>query len=139
MKTKIISILKKELLIIELPEDVNLFDDLTFLNSEIEGYTLLGKPDEIREEDLDGIVSDFDAFQNTGEGTGYYDYRKSFFSVLESEIYWNVNPIPTPEIQGGYDDCGNFHGGWDDSWISAFEEAQEKTFDRTRTLIFVEN
>ena len=111
-------------------------------------YELLGKPDEIKEEDAKELVETlWNGFRNYSEGGSVGNYQRlvyktaleSFLSALKKEIFWNVNPIPTPEIQGGYDDCGNFHGGWDDSWISAFEEAQEKTFDRNRSIIFVKN
>lgn len=148
MNSKIITGLKKEILVIELPKfcDYILTESMIFVmdteksvTHRLKGsYTLLEKPDKITEEDLDGLVSDFDAFQNTGEGTGFYDYKKGFFDIVEKEIYWNVNPISK---QLGF--IGNVSEI--DKQIALqkqkrrFDEAQEKTFDRNRTLIFVKN
>ena len=131
MRTKIITSLKKELLLVELPENKNTFDDLTFLNSEIDGYTLLGKLDEIKEIDLVDLVhqsihSDLFAHYVEDIPVNTYCYKialESFNSALESEIYWEnplANEIHAPDIE---------------EW----QEAQEKTFDKNRTLIFVKN
>ena len=144
MKSKIITGLKKEVLVIELPENGywETYKDGTeirdFLTDEkfVTHYTLLGKPDEIKDEDLDGILSDFDSFQNTGEGTGFYDYRKGFFDIVEKEIHW-VNPWGDrmPIFVEASPSAFKFVEKEKERW----KEAQEKTFDKNRTLIFVKN
>lgn len=101
MKTKIITGLKKEVLIVELSDNGNTFDDLTLLNSETEGYILLGKPDGIKEEDLKDLVEmslHTNLFAHYVSGINppnTYCYKtalKSFLSAIEKEIYW-VNPL----------------------------------------------
>ena len=145
MKTTIISTLKNELLLVELPENgyyeeyrdgIEVRDFLTDEVLTLANYTLLGSPDEIKEEDLDGIVSDFDAFQNTGEGIGFYDYKKGFFDIVEKEIYW-VNPWGDrmPIFIEASPSAFKFVEKEKERW----KEAQEKTFERNRTLIFVKN
>ena len=159
MKTKLISTLKKELLIIELPEETYyevfkhgiLFKD--HLESErefIEGtYTLLGSPDEIKEDDAKELV-------NLHESGYYKDYingnnfftlpSKSFISALVSEIYWDVNPMgEKPKFEYDFPEDGPsdsmYESAVDDFDLSSIKwnEAQQKTFDRNRTLIFVKN
>ena len=140
MKSKIITSLKKELLIIQWQNDYEIIGQVLFGNSEqkgvlknlvnLEGYTLLGSPDEIKEDDAKKLV-------HLHENGYYKDYinenkfftlpSKSFYSALESEIYWNVNPI---DIKGQ-----TFSNEHENKW----QQAQEKTFDRSRTLIFVKN
>ena len=144
MKTKIISTLKKELLIIELPENgyyeeyrdgIEVRDFLTDEVLTLADYTLLGKPDEIKEEDAMELVeqsihSGLFAHYVKGIPVNTYCYKTaldSFHSALESEIYWNVNPI---DIKGQ-----TFSNEHENKW----QQAQEKTFDRSRTLIFVKN
>ena len=136
MKTKIITGLKKEVLVIEAKsKDIACgFIFNKYGVKELLKWEVLGSPDEIKEEDLDGIVSDFDAFQNTGEGIGFYDYKKRFFDIVEKEIYW-VNPLGNK--RPSYNDYGSliqYKGDCKD-----FDEAQEKTFDRNKTLIFVKD
>lgn len=146
MKTKIISTLKKELLIIELPENgyyeeyrdgIEVRDFLTDEVLTLADYTLLGKPDEIKEEDARELVeSPIDKWGD--DKFRFLDYRydgcydlftatESLLSVLESEIYWDVNPI---DIKGQ-----TFSNEHENKW----QQAQEKTFDKNRTLIFVKN
>ena len=61
---------------------------------------------------------------------------KLFIKIFESKgFYWLENPIPEPEIQGGYAEDGSFIGGYDDNWINEWQEAEEKTF--RNPLIFV--
>lgn len=147
MKTLKIPDLKKEILVVELErlEYYEIFKHGIYIkdhaNAErefIEGnYTLLGKIDEIKDEDLDGIVSDFDAFQSTGEGTGFYDYIKSFNSALEKHLFW-VNPY-----QDDWDELCEWGyvsiDGMTQMKSDRYNQAQEKTFDRKKTLIFVKN
>ena len=152
MKTKIISKLKKELLIVELPKWYKSFNYQKPL-LEVRGdepnlveflslgrYELLGKPDEIKEEDvLDWIERVFINYKDySGKNRAFGSPINSFNSALESEIYWDVNPISK---QLGF--TGNVSEI--DKQIALqkqklrFNEAQEKTFDRNRTLIFVKN
>lgn len=110
-------------------------------------YTLLGKPDEISEEDAEEIVqkAEYDF------GTYYRHYSdktvfaktatESLLSILESEIYWDMNPLgkgePVENLQS------STFGG-EKTIIQRnpmnilWHEAEQKTFDRNRTLIFVE-
>lgn len=143
MKSKVITGLKKDILVIELPEntkfdviaDNSLWKDgVKFLTGKdedfnfIEGnYTLLGKPDEIKEEDVRSLVSDFDAFENSK-----YYYLHGFWKLIESEIYWNVNPVKLFDMDNLLKDK---HITYDE--IKKFNEAELCTFDRKRTLIFV--
>ena len=46
-----------------------------------------------------------------------------------------VNPIPQPEVQGGYDTEGNFSGGMDDKWIEDYNEAESKVLKGKLLLI----
>lgn len=151
MKTKLISALKKELLIIELPEGTDMKDPIQILKnkgnhlvySKHNGHiisrnklpdgewNLLGKPDEIKEEDVSEFVkqSIFTSLYGhyvSGIDVNTYCYKTaldSFNSALESEIFW-VNPLAN-EIHAPD--------------IKEWKEAQEKTFDKKRTLIFVKN
>ena len=152
MKTKIISTLKKELLIIELPEGTDMKDPIQILKnkgnhlvySKHNGHiisrnklpdgewTLLGKLDEIREEDAEELVEPFDFsyyvdYNHPSRGAYTITATESLLSALESEIYWNVNPI---DIKGQ-----TFSNEHENKW----QQAQEKTFDKNRTLILVKN
>ena len=149
MKTKIITSLKKELLIIELPEETYfevfkhgiLFKDHLEAEREfVEGsYTLLGSPDEIKEEDAEKLVEkdpwvmSFKSYRDysSKKGVKYNTLitaTESLLSAIESEIYWE-NPIP-PFAQQGEEISVTF---------TKWYEAESRTFDRNRTLIFVKN
>lgn len=158
MKTKLISKLKKEILLVELPRvcDYKLTDEMIFIidiekssSKRIKGsYTLLGKSDEIKAEDaMELVESTIDKWGD--DKFRFLDYRydgcydlftaaESLLSGLESEIYWDVNPISK---KLGF--IGNVSEI--DKQIALqkqkrrFDEAQEKTFDKNRTLIFVKN
>ena len=132
MKTaEIKDLLKKDLLIIELPRvcDYNLYEDILYVfdnendkNYRFKGsYTLLGKADEIKEEDAEKL------FYNPIDSTNltHYANLRNLFSLLESEIYWE-NPW-------------GVNGAHLDSCKDLWHEAQEKTFDKNKTLIFVKN
>lgn len=133
---------------IELPEDnwITVFPRLIWIcNREtneyhhIKGsYTLLGKPDEIKEEDVKKLVhsdlnemtDEFFCRDYKSDWVDNFDLLsalESFHSALGSEIYWNVNPI---DIKGQ-----TFSNEHENKW----QQAQEKTFDKNRTLIFVKN
>ena len=145
-------LLEKELLIVQLPHRTTDFsvvnnDEATLICAFHEyegclkmkeipkGYTLLGKPDEIKEEDAVEIVQQS---LHTGLFAHYvkdipvntYCYKtatESLLSAIESVIFWDVNPI---DIKGQ-----TFSSEHTNRW----EEAQSRTFDRNRTLIFVKN
>ena len=146
MRTKIITSLKKELLLVELLENgyyeeyCDGIEVRAFLTDEVltlTNYTLLGKPDEIKEEDVakfvhQSIHTNLFAHYVKDIPVNTYCYKTaldSFHSALESEIYWDVNPIPPFAKQG--EEISVTYTKWN--------EAQEKTFDRNRALIFVKN
>jgi hypothetical protein len=160
MKTKIISTLKHELLIIEHPEETYfevfthgiLFKDHLSAEREfIEGsYTLLGKHDEIKDEDVKGLV------EIVGEddllGTFYKDYKnphymmqpnsalESFNSALEKEILWE-----NPYGKEPFENLQSSTFGGEKTIIHRnpmnilWRESESRTFDRNRTLIFIKN
>ena len=150
MKTKIITGLKKEVLVIELPENGywETYRDGTeirdFLTDEkfVTDYTLLGKPDEIKEDDVSEFVkqSIFTSLYGhyvSGIDVNTYCYKTaldSFHSALESEIYWNVNPVKLFDMDNL---LKAKHIAYDE--IKKFNEAELCTFDRNRTLIFVKD
>ena len=144
-------LLKKELLIVQLPNRTTDFsvvnnDEATLICAFHEyegclkmkeipkGYTLLGKPDEIKEEDAVEIVQQS---LHTGLFAHYvkdipvntYCYKtatESLLSAIESVIFWE-NPFGESKY---------FHGEYTDNGRIA---AELRTFDRNRTLIFVKN
>lgn len=154
MKSKIITGLKKEVLVIELPENGywETYRDGTeirdFLTDEkfVTDYTILGKPDEISEEYARELVESWESVAK--DGTWIYENYlggripkkktalESLLSALESEIYWE-NPHGKEEPNKSYflDDNGSFLRQDKKQWY----EAQEKTFDKNRTLIFVKD
>ena len=156
MKTKVITGLKKEVLVIELPENgyyeeyrdgIEVRDFLTDEVLTLANYTLLGSPDEIKEEDVKDLVEKITTrqYKNYGYVPHYFEYLlstalESFNSALEKEILWK-NPIKIPSS----DDINWFRnqrdGDFSERYTRVFDwhEAQEKTFDRNRTLIFVKN
>ena len=159
MKTiEINNVLNADLLLVEVPGVYEIIHHdngvIAVLDSvvqwEIKGsYTLLGKLDKISEENAIELVKSFQFGTKENPHLRFLDYKTDYFhcftateslmSALETRVYWDVNPIPTPEIQGGYTPDGCFVGGYDDNWISEFEKAESRTFDRNRTLIFKKN
>ena len=164
MKTlEIKDVLKKDLLVVEMPEKYNL--DYTYYREDDEteiafylgddcvqlklfkgDYTLLCKPDEIQEEDAIELVDKVmqsQHFQNY-KARKEKDFVKmwcrtateSLQSAIESEIYW-TNPFgnrePTHETHGLLDSFELT------SVCESWQEAELHTFDRNRTLIFVKN
>lgn len=155
MKTHTIKTPTAELLIVELPrvsyyylyEDMlYIFDNENDKNYRFKGsYILLGKPDEIREDDAKGLVENCDyynnfykgkdyVYKNYGEGFSFPTATESLLSAIESQIYWDVNPVKLFDMDNllkakniAYDE------------IKKFNEAELRTFDRNRTLIFVKN
>ena len=139
MKTKTIKLLKKELLVIELP--INGYWEVLSTETRfkcfdtgekliLKNYTLLGKPDEIKEDDLEGLFKEYK--------DGYFSFNKSlikyntkiraFNKLIESEIYWDVNPL-------GHSAEYYSYIGEERHWY----ESELRTFDKKRTLIFVKN
>lgn len=154
MKTKKITELKKEILVIETPLNVkdvifNKGDNsltwetghLIISGYDLDGYTLLGKPDEIKEDDARELVEP--PIDKWGDDKfRFLDYRydgcydlftatESLLSALESEIYW-VNPLNNKLDKSKPLIIQTEH-------LNKWKEAQEKTFNRNRTLIFVKN
>lgn len=154
MKTATIDLLKKDLLIVELPRksdvevfpnSIEIYNQFTGQEETIKGsYTLLGKPDEIKEEDVSEFVeqSIFTSLYGhyvSGIDVNTYCYKnalESFNSALESEIYWE-NPWGDrmPIFVEASPSAFKFVEKEKERW----KEAQEKTFDKNRTLIFVKN
>jgi hypothetical protein len=169
MKTcHIKDLLKKDLLILELPENVKIYHDeddegnhigysLTKFGQDsvepfglINGYTLLGKPEEIKESDAEELVESGDA-NPAGDRfvLGYRSYfegyeddipqftcktaTESLLSAIETVIFWDVNPIKLNPIQN--EKLGDIWGDKHSKW----HEAQSRTFDRNRSIILVKN
>ena len=133
MKTKIISKLKKELLLVELPEEKTIS---TLIDLEITyGYTLLGKPDEISKEDAVKLVDiSFDTprmYKDYKNNLPGFTATESLLSAIEIEIYWE-NPLNNKLDKSKPLIIQTEH-------LNKWKEAQEKTFDKNRTLIFVKN
>lgn len=160
MKTKLISTIKKDLLIIELPKWYKSFNYQKPL-LEVRGdepnlaeflslgrYELLGKPYEIKEEDVKDLVGE--GFNISVNKKVFNDYNddcncfktalESFHSALESEIYWE-NPYGKEPIEN----LQSSTFGGEKTIIHRnqmnilWHEAESRTFDRNRTLIFVKN
>ena len=153
MKTKIITGLKKEVLVIEFKEGYELaglqdgsifyydnqmnYEDYPLSISVDGSYALLGKPDEISEEDARELVESWESVAK--DGTWIYENYlggripkkktalESFFSAIEKHLFW-VNPY-----------AERFKNDADFQVHADFLEAQEKTFDKNRTLIFVKS
>ena len=168
MKTKIITSLKKELLLVELPKDTQFDvlvnnplwkDGIKFLTGTDEkfhfikgSYTLLGKPDEIKEEDAKAFVdrdkSVMFEYKNYNGGKHYLTDLESYNSALESEIYWNVNPLGTEpnhidykfeKYKGEYHFKSESHKSRYGNAYEKWQQAEFDTFNKNRTLIFVKN
>ncbi|QNS40171.1 hypothetical protein H0S70_07090 [Chryseobacterium manosquense] len=147
MKTyHIKDLLKKDLLIVELPRvcDYELTKEGLFvkehgshLSDYIEGsYTLLGKPDEIREEDAKELVENkgkyyknYSPIQGSVQGNITFTATESLLSAIESKIYWE-NP---------YKDWLSHGEAHDDDLDHLWHEAESRTFDRNRSIILVKN
>ena len=142
MKTKLITGLKKEVLVIEAKsKDIACgFIFNKYGVKELLKWELLGKPDEIKEEDVVELVEKVGSCKFTwknykNEGFVVADPLESFFSAIEKEIYW-VNPLGNEPILHEYAK-GRFCIHEPKEWERTLSE--QKTFDRNRTLIFVKN
>ena len=160
MKTATIDLMKKELLIVEIPEETYyevfkhgiLFKD--HLESErefIEGsFTLLGSPDEIKEEDVKDLVQYLTRRDLTitpknyskGKDGRFEDitFTESILSALEKEILWE-NPYgkePIENLQSstfGGEKIIIHRNPMNILW----HEAESRTFDKKRVKMFVKN
>lgn len=166
MKTyHIKDLLKKDLLIVELPENtlLSVFPRLILICDRetneyhhIKGsYIILGSPDEIKESDAIELAETlWNGFRNYSEDGSVGNYQRlvyktaleSFNSALESEIFWYVNPLgEKPKFEYDFPEDGPsdfmYESAVDDFDISSIKwnEAQEKTFDKKRVKIFVKN
>ena len=151
-------LLKKELLIVELPENgyYEVFKHGIFVKGHLESerefiegsYTLLGSPDEIKEEDVKDLVGE--GFNISANKKVFNDYNddcncfktalESFNSALESEIYWE-NPYGKEPIES----LQSSTFGGEKTIIHRnpmnilWNEAESRTFDKKRVKMFVKN
>lgn len=135
MKTHIIKTPTAELMIVETSEQIilnitatgyMLRDNSTNEDFFIEGYTLLGKPYEIREEDAAQLIP------------MYFDHERTaveyLIEMIQSEIYWNKNPLG--KEKPNFDPFLVY--GQNEYWVdlkNKWHEAEQKTFDRKRSII----
>lgn len=113
-----------------------------FLTDEVlrlTNYTLLGKPDEIKEEDAEELVEPFDFsyyvdYNHPSRGAYTITATESLLSALENVIFWNVNPVKLFDMDNL---LKAKHIAYDE--IKKFNEAELCTFDKKRSLIFVKN
>lgn len=171
MKTHTIKTPTAELMILELPKEAfNAYsiyvreDDETSIcyrwNSDVNdlrvfkikgSYTLLGKPDEIREEDAMEVVHEVEGYNpvlkkfhkayrlyNGRIIRATHTAKQSLLSLLESEIFWDVNPegrFPRYAFDENINPKDIKARAYHQKWY----EAEQKTFDRNRTIIFKKN
>ena len=139
-------LLKKDLLIVELPENgyyevfkhgIYFKDHLNADRGFIEGsYTLLGSPDEIKDEDAEKLF--YNPIDNTN--LTHYANLRNLFSLLESEIYWenSYGKEPIENLQSstfGGEKTIIHRNPMNILW----NEAESRTFDRNRSIILVKN
>lgn len=136
MKTHTIKTPTAELMIVELEKGARKTAAfIVDVNGDpiLDNYTLLGKADEIREEEARELVEE----RTDIEGNCYYEDHgivngttptatESLLSAIESVVFWE-NPFGESKY---------FHGEYTDNGRIA---AELRTFDRNRTLIFVKN
>ena len=157
MKTTIISTLKNELLLVELPENgyyeeyrdgIEVRDFLTDEVLTLANYTLLGSPDEIKEEDVKDLVGE--GFNISANKKVFNDYNddcncfktalESFNSALEKEILWE-NPYGKEPIEN----LQSSTFGGEKTIIHRnpmnilWHEAESRTFDKKIVKMFVKN
>ena len=154
--TEIKDILKKDLLIVELPENgyyeeyrdgIEVRDFLTYEVLTLANYTILGSPDEIKEEDVKDLVEKITTrqYKNYGYVPHYFQYLlstalESFNSALEKEILWE-NPYGKEPIEN----LQSSTFGGEKTIIHRnpmnilWHEAESRTFDKKRVKMFVKN
>jgi len=152
MKTKIIKSLKKELLVIEDSPAIDFYEinprmlAFNMINGSIKtfkgNYTLLGKVNEIKEEYVEDLVDNFDFnfyvdYNHPSRGAYTSTAIESFNSALEKNLFWENNVSKQLAFIGNVSEI--------DKQIALqkqerrWQQAQEKTFDKNRTLIFIKN
>ena len=158
MKTKTIKSLKKEVLVIELP--INGYWEVLSTETRfkcfdtgekliLKNYTLLGKPDEITRDDVMDLVEVHEFGYVKVSENHLNSPLRHFHSAIEKELFW-VNPFeqPTQEKYGWYSaNSQEEESGWMYEEgkeiyyqkLKEWQESQEKTFDKSRTLIFIKN
>ena len=146
MKKRLIKTLKNEILVIETPEETYfevfkhgiLFKDHLGAEREfIEGsYTLLGSPDEIKDDDAKELVENkgsyyknYSPIHGSVQGNVTFTALESFFSAIETVVLWE-NPYAEPD---------KFIDGFDNPCYEWWHEAESRTFDKKRVKIFVKN
>ena len=166
MKTITIKTLKKELLVIELPtaetkisiglhcigikpppigKDASDINGYYHIYTEMfHGFKLLGSPDEIKEEDAEELVEISERYgcenynkKDEFSNSYFISAKDSFNSALESEILWE-NPYGKEHIEN----LQSSTFGGEKTIIHRnpmnilWHEAESRTFDRNRTIIF---
>ena len=155
MKTKTIKSLKKEVLVIELP--INGYWEVLSTETRfkcfdtgekliLKNYTLLGKPEEITEDDVRDLVEKsihtnlFAHYVSGIKPPNTFCYKtalESFNSAIEKNLFWENNVSKQLAFIGNVSEI--------DKQIALqkqerrWQQAQEKTFDKSRTLIFIKN
>lgn len=146
-------LLKKEILIIELPrlcdyhaserklwiKDTQNGEELTVKGS----WDVLGKPHEISEDDARELVhqsihTGLFAHYVKGIPVNTYCYKtatESLLSAIETVIFWE-NPLGESEPSEPECECDECYEDFEIKH-NDFMIAQSRTFDRSRTLIFV--
>lgn len=149
-------LLKKDLLIIELPEDnwlsvfprfIWICDRETNEYHHIKGsYTLLGKPDEIIEDDAMELVQCINVgttnkyiasveFFNNVNNRYYETAKESLLSAIESLIFWENPHGKFPRYN--FDESVNPNDIKARFYYQKWHEAELRTFDRSRSIILV--
>ena len=149
MKTyRLKDLLKKEILIVEIATGLSQIRKNTLSVLKHDGYTLLGSPDEIKEEDAMELVEETEMgvklnskkykYRAYDSQLGYATATESLLSALEKEILWE-NPIKIPSS----DDINWFTNQRDGDFSERYNRVfdwynnQEKTFDKKRVKMFV--
>ena len=152
-------LLKKELLIIELPENgyyeeyrdgIEVRDFLTDEVLTLANYTLLGSPDEIKEDEAKELVEETEMgvklnskkykYRAYDSQLGYATATESLLSALEKEILWE-NPYGKEPIES----LQSSTFGGEKTIIHRnpmnilWNEAESRTFDKKRVKMFVKN
>ena len=155
MKTKTIKLLKKEVLVIEDSPTIDFYEitprilAFNMKDGSIKifkgNFTFLGKHYEITEEDVIDLVEQslhtnlFAHYVSGINPPNIYQYKtalESFNSAIEKEIFWenpfNYEKTHEETVRDELCQCRYIT-----NTESKFLEAQEKTFDKSRDLVFV--
>ena len=149
MKTaEIKDMLKKEILIVEIATGLSQIRKNTLSVLKHDGYILLGKPDEIKDDDAKELVQYLTRRDLTitpknyskGKDGRFEDitFTESLLSAIESEIYWE-NPYGKEPIEN----LQSSTFGGEKTIIHRnpmnilWHEAESRTFYRNRSIILV--